>query len=408
MASTYFDERRQQWTVRFRWPVGRQGTLRTLVCDNERTANHKAAAITKLVGQLTAKDNPFRIPANVEDEVAWIVSGGTKGFREVRQSNGKNATVREMIDTYLGQRAEQVRAGEISAAMLSDDKYQLDRFAVFCSKHKATKLVDAATPANLTAHRAYVASRSSPDTLWHAVKAVGRFVRWAWRNEHLETLPRILDDYVTARRSKPNPKFFTVDEIKSMYAEASPRMKLYVVLALNCAWTQIDLATLTHDMIDWQTGIVTRERHKTGIPSGPKLWPISLQLLKEHATEPGQHPDNLVLLTEQGNVLAHNGVDETGNPTRVDSIQAAFNRLKTKCKIDGRTFRCFRSTGAQLLSEQFHDDTLTRLYLAHSQDGMLGHYTRDDFSRLHVATDWLCGHLGFGKSARKRKSTRKS
>jgi hypothetical protein len=76
-----------------------------------------------------------------------------------------------------------------------------------------------------------------------------------------------------------------VEEVEAMYAKATDRMKLYMLLALNGGFTQIDIATLTHGMIDWRTGIISRDRNKTSVPQGCKLWPNTLALLKQEATE---------------------------------------------------------------------------------------------------------------------------
>ena len=72
------------------------------------------------------------------------------------------------------------------------------------------------------------------------------------------------------------PKFFTVDEVKTMYAKATPRMRLYLLLALNGGFTQIDIATLTHNMVDLDKGVISRDRNKTSVPQGCKLWPLTL------------------------------------------------------------------------------------------------------------------------------------
>ncbi|PHR95255.1 MAG: hypothetical protein COA78_30530 [Blastopirellula sp.] len=50
-------------------------------------------------------------------------------------------------------------------------------------------------------------------------------------------------------------------------------------IALNLGYTQQDISTLQFDMIDWNTGIVIRDRHKTGVPTKAKLWESSLEIL---------------------------------------------------------------------------------------------------------------------------------
>ena len=215
-----------------------------------------------------------------------------------------------------------------------------------------------------------------------------------------ETLPRNLDDYAKVERPKPAPKFFTVEEVKSMYASANPRTRLYMLLALNGGFTQIDIATLIHSMVDWDKGIITRDRNKTSVPQGCKLWPLALALLKQHATKPNADGDNLVLVTEEGNRLAYETVSDAGKHSKVDAIRSAFGRLKLKCKMkDNRSFKSFRKTGADAIAKQYQSEPqLVDLYLAHSANGMRKHYANQYFDELYKATDWLARQYGFDKA----------
>ena len=217
---------------------------------------------------------------------------------------------------------------------------------------------------------------------------------WLWKEEKIDTLPRSLDDYASIKRSKPQPKFFTVDEVKAMYAVASPRMRLYMLLALNAGFTQVDCATLTHDMIDWKTGTISRDRNKTAISQSCKLWPSTLALLKQFATEPNENGDNPVLLTARNNPLV-----KVGEKTKNDAVKCAFRRLKSKAKITGkRSFKTFRKTGADMLKKQFQATPhLYKLYLAQSLDIIGQAYTESHFDEMYKATDWLATQFGFDK-----------
>ena len=397
MASPVYDKRRDSWSVRFRWPRGRQGVQRTFNCESEREAKSKAESVDNLIAKLTDPTLPFSIPPNVDDEPLWIFSGGTKGFKQTSQT-GKPTTIRELVDAYLALRKSQADSGDMSVAMFSDDYYQLENFVAYCERVKRTKLSEVVTPDHLTAHRASF-NGGNKVTLWHAVKAVKRLLTWGWQQERVETLPRNLDDYAKVERPKPLPKFFTVDEVKAMYAEATPRMRLYVLLALNGGFTQIDIATLAHGMIDWETGIISRDRNKTSVPQGCKLWPTTLALLKQEATKPNANGDNLVLVSEEGNPLAYEAISDAGKHSKVDAIRSAFSRLKIKCKMkDGRGFKTFRKTGADAIAKQYQSEPqLVDLFLAHSANGMRKHYANQYFDELYKATDWLAGQYGFDK-----------
>src|SRR5688572_32724772 len=52
-------------------------------------------------------------------------------------------------------------------------------------------------------------------------------------------------------------------------------LSLHDALPIYAGYTQSDISTLRHAHIDWQTGIITRPRHKTKGKQVHKLWPIT-------------------------------------------------------------------------------------------------------------------------------------
>ena len=151
------------------------------------------------------------------------------------------------------------------------------------------------------------------------------FVKWlASSTEKLESLPKNIDDRgmgisVAERKAKT----LTKDEITTLLEEANPRTQLYLLLAANCAMTQIDMAELHPDEVDWEKGIITRKRSKTAdcqnVPevSWP-LWPLTLELLKK---ERGTDPDR-VLLTREGRPLRTDIMD--GDKFKKTNARAAL------------------------------------------------------------------------------------
>ena len=273
MASPVYDERRSAWSVRFRWPRGRDGGQRTFNCENEREARGKAESVEKLIAKLTDKTLPFSIPPNVENQALWIFSGGTKGFKQTSRTE-RPSTIRELADSFLAARKSQADDGEISVAMYSDDYYQLNNFVAYCKKVKRTKLLQEVVDIR--------APRRPPEILqWrkqgHSMaRGQGHqaLLTWGWKAGKFDNLPRDIDDYAKVARPRPVPKFFTVDEVKEMHAKATPPMKAWILLALNCGFTQVDIATLTHGMIDMEAGTLSqaeiRPRCRKAASCGPQ------------------------------------------------------------------------------------------------------------------------------------------
>jgi integrase len=206
----------------------------------------------------------------------------------------------------------------------------------------------------------------------------------------------VLDDYAKVALPPPTPQFYSTEEVKALFSAAIPRTQLYILLGLNLGYTQADIASLEHPMINWAQGIVTRIRHKTGQPQKAKLWPITAELLKQEMTD--ARKSNLVLLGKNDNPLIVETVNGKGNPIRLDTVRLAFKQLKAKLK-DNRGFKTFRKTGADAIAKQYQSAPhLVDLYLAHSDQGMRKHYANQYFDELFKATDWLAGHFGLDKT----------
>ena len=73
--------------------------------------------------------------------------------------------------------------------------------------------------------------------------------------------------------------------IKTLLAGATDRDKLYLLLMMNCGFTQVDIANLKQDEVDFKAGTITRKRSKTQdydkVPTVRyPLWKTTLALLK--------------------------------------------------------------------------------------------------------------------------------
>jgi hypothetical protein len=183
------------------------------------------------------------------------------------------------------------------------------------------------------------------------------------------------------------------DEIKKLYDHASGKLRLFILLGLNCGYTQIDVSTLSHDMLCLDTGTTVRDRHKTGQPQEHKLWKSTLRLLRQHMTN--SSGSSLCLLNKNGTRLVREVINSEGTPYRVDSIACAFSRNRAKCIItDRRGFAVLRKTGADAIAKQYQEmPWLVDLYLAHAEKKMKRYYARTHYDLLHEATDWLGHHF---------------
>jgi hypothetical protein len=108
------------------------------------------------------------------------------------------------------------------------------------------------------------AGRFNRDYAADILKSCKMFIRWLHETEVLDTLPRNLNSKsLQITIDLPTVQTYTTDVIRTVFLAASPRVRLYVLLALNCGMTQVDISGLKQQDIDWGRGTLTRKRAKT-------------------------------------------------------------------------------------------------------------------------------------------------
>ena len=142
-----------------------------------------------------------------------------------------------------------------------------------------------------------------------------------------------------------------------------------MLLALNCAWTSVDLNELQLKHIEFDSNgspiRITKIRQKTNTQGTWILFPTTswaLQLYLEHINI--KDPNALVFTNRRGKPLLHYTTDEHGNPlTRYDSIGMYFLTKRT----NQLSFKHFRKTSASILAQntQGQYPILEQLLLAH-------------------------------------------
>jgi len=195
------------------------------------------------------------------------------------------------------------------------------------------------------------------------------------------------------RASADGQATFTLPELKAHYSQCTnDRQRLYVLLGLNCGFTQKDIATLLLDDVvaDGVMTVIDRYRSKTrgaGVKGRWVLWPETGQLLaSEMAKTPTNTKDNpqrLALLSEDRRMLVDDSTD-------TDSIAQSWVRLgrrvrATEVNKDVRAlpFKVLRKTGSDVVL-RLSSEAVQQRYLAHKSRSVAArHYTgAADFAPL--------------------------
>ena len=322
------------------------------------------------------------------------------------QPTTNGGTLEKLVDAYLASRQERVNTSKKGTRKLSVESYasdvaRLNEFKKYCKNRGKATLSAIVNADFLGGYRTYQLKqvsdeKTSPANAKHRLRTVKAMLKWAYRQEKIERIPRNVEapEFADVDLPAPTPKTFTKKQIERLYKNANTDMKLWILLALNAGYTQSDIANLTHDMLDWKNGIIRRGREKTGVQSEHKLWPITLEMLREQSTDPAEH--ECVLLNSNGRELSRTAIKSNGDPHKVETIGQAFRRLRTRLDLK-LSFKHLRKTGASAIEKEFQQTPwLASLYLSHELSGKIRqHYTHQSFDALHEATAWLCEYFGF-------------
>ena len=252
--------------------------------------------------------------------------------------------------------------------------------------------------------------------------ASGKWGRWHAKQQ-LDDVRQFVDTYIIAcypdytpppnlrsrslsiktERHEISP--FTVDEVKAIYAQAKERMKLFMLLGLNCGMTQQDISRLYRHQVDSKNGYIIRKRGKTkwhpNVPTVKyKLWAETLRLLKKY--DAGRMGENdLVLVTSGGKEFVRYTYQPSGKTTRFDGIGMNFCQLLIQHfphLKNKKTFKCLRKTGATLLGNDARYFFCAWLYLGHSAKTIAEqHYIKPSQELIDEAIIWLGKQLGFAQ-----------
>ena len=296
-----------------------------------------------------------------------------------------------IVDKFVDSKTRTYRDGGLSASRLACLKASTALFKSFVGSTKDLAAVNGQMMTGFFEHvQAKVDSRAfSPATGRDHATNCAQFLRWSWKQEHIDALPRNLSDHgITVSAKKI--EVYSISEIKKLLTTASPRMRLFILMALNLGMTQQDMSDLHPEEVNWRRKTVKRKRSKTKKHENTPevtytLWPETLRLLKEFKTNDKKR----VLLNKYGAPLKDEEFVD-GKHRKTDTVGREFRRLKKKCKIKGRSFICLKKTSRSLLEDNRDFQPIAELFVGRAPKTVSEkHYAKPAVNWLADATDWL-------------------
>jgi integrase len=226
-------------------------------------------------------------------------------------------------------------------------------------------------------------------------KTAKMFIRWLDEIDVLAQLPKNLkSSSLRITPETPTVLTYSIDQIHQLFTGASDTLQLYMLLALNCGMTQVDISDLRPQDINWQNRTLSRRRGKTAdserVPTVTyKLWDTTFRLLQQLRTEDPNH----LLTTVDGKPLRFEGWIE-GRFTRRDSVRYQFDRHMKAVGAAGN-FKGLKKTSASLLRDHSEFNGIESVFLDHAPRSVSDkHYTKVPTGLLAKALDWLALQYG--------------
>lgn len=361
--------RNKVWGIRFS-VGGKQKGVFSLHTEDESLALDIKKSVEKRVVQYEHSLAP-----KCKDPISWILTG------RVVEAPPVGVSLLQHIDMYRQYRLKCPIATITKQVEVKRMKY----FQQWCVSNKYTSLDNVC----LLAYQTYVKSRLttgdiSPVTAKHLLGVIKSMVVWLYECEYIDGMPRFMAKYSKISIPQPVATFFTQDEIRTLLANATPFQSLLIFGGLNMGYTNVDFATLTSAMVDYNDGVIRRNRNKTDIPQHSKMWKETAELLQMFGHSGSD--TSIPYLTLNGDALIISKATADKH-IYADRIKNEWMKLLRKCKMkDGKhPLKNLRKTGAQYLLS-VAPPHICDLYLAHA-NRMLSAYTTRVWDEMFFWTD---------------------
>jgi len=306
-------------------------------------------------------------------------------------------TVAALIARYLAEYSELAPLGKVSKTHVKQLTHRLKVLANYCGGLDVGELGSQQLKL-FHSHLLGEIAGGKISSSWgrNVFTTTKSFVKWLWESEHTDQLPRNLDKLSIAAELG-SVTTWEMDEIAELLEAANERMRLFILLMLNCGMYQSDIAALKHEQVDWKRGRIKRKRTKTETEKNAPmvdylLWDETFGLLKKHRSG----HENLVLVTRTNSPLLETKIGKSGNLTTKDLVGNYFANLARKSGTsNGKGLKHLRKTSASLLGEHETFGKFAQYFLSHSPDSMADrHYVRPSADQFDSALVWLGGQFG--------------
>ena len=193
-------------------------------------------------------------------------------------------TVRDLCNHYLTAKKAAVEAGEITDRSFREYLAACKRLGRVVGADTA---VSHLVRDDFTRLRADMAKTWGPVRVLNEIRRVRMIFTWGVAQNILDHLPSYGDGMkrpsakvLRKNRSAKGPRMFQAEQIQDLLRIASPTMKAFILLGINCGYGNTDLGRMERSRLDLKTGWADYPRPKTGVPRRCPLWPETIKAVK--------------------------------------------------------------------------------------------------------------------------------
>lgn len=276
-------------------------------------------------------------------------------------------TVEDLVNHFLDHREAKLNNGELAQVTYNDYKaagvHLIETFGRYAD-------VEGLRADDFAKLRDRLAARYCLSALGPQMQRCKAIFNFAYKNNLVEKPIRLGLSFdkptrkavLREKQAKP-AKIFTVDELRTLYHAATPRMQAFMLLALNGGMGNTDIGRLEFRHIE--NGWVNFPRHKTTVARSFPLWPETIKAIDKAKQTKGELPN--VFLTKYGNVW-HNEKNHS-------ALSKEFRELCIDCGLHqiGRNFYSLRHQ-FRTIADKSRDTPAIDHVMGHSDSSMGGNY----------------------------------
>jgi len=317
-------------------------------------------------------------------------------------------TVKHQVQRFLEFKEMQVRGGVLKARTWGT---LAERLPIFVDWIKPGTHVATINGITITEFYKWLLQQRWGQQRRKGIFTVARqWIRWAWRQDdvELENLPKNIDsrefvflthiDETGVAKKTRTELLWTPDEFHLTLKLVPEDFQLFLLLMLNCGFTNVDVGTLLKSELRLDEGRIVRQRTKTRRHEHPpvvsyKLWSRTAKLLRSQLSD---HPELALTNRAGGPLCVSKLVVENGETREIVwcSLRRRFVNMKNaKPQMPNKQLMYLRKTGSSKIRSDRRFFSLDSLYLGHSWVTLADkHYNAFDgqsYQPLDEAIEWL-------------------